>query len=248
MAEQQALYDQKYEDERWEPLRLRPDAVTTNRLDDVVRLLRGKGGRLLEVGCGSGRLLVALAEQFVRLDGFDLSRRRVELGTRVIAERYPHLVDKVRLSVGNGDEPFPYPDAAFDVVIACAVIEHCVNVFSVMDELARVTRPGGHLVVTVPNISYLKHVVDLLRGRLPLTGSPTRDVAYWRVHGWDGQHLHYFTRQSLGDLLRHCGFEPEVWTGDGKYAKYRRWCTNLVGNLTVRARRVAGAAGGSRAL
>jgi hypothetical protein len=42
-------------------------------------------------------------------------------------------------------------------------------------------------------------------------------------------------------LLRHTGFEPLEWTGDGKFAKYRRWCTNLSGNLTVRARRVADA-------
>jgi ubiquinone/menaquinone biosynthesis C-methylase UbiE len=238
VSEQQALYDQKYQDERWEPIRLAPDATSTARVDDVARLLRGKRGKLLEIGCGSGRLLISLAEQFDQLDGFDLAARRVELGSRVIAERYPHLAGKVRLSAGDADQPFPYPDASFDVVIACAVIEHCVNVFTVMDELARVTRPGGHLVVTVPNICYIKHVVDLLRGRLPLTGSPTRDIAYWRKHGWDGQHFHYFSRQSLAALLRHCGFEPEEWTGDGKYARYRRWCTNLVGNLTVRARRV----------
>lgn len=238
MADQQALYDQKYEDERWEPIPLAPDAASTTRFDGVARLLRGLSGRLLEIGCGSGRLLVSLADQFERLEGFDLSARRVELGARMIAERYPHLVGKMRLITGDADRRFPYPDASFDVVIACAVIEHCVNVFSVMDELARVTRPGGHLVVTVPNICYIKHVVDLLRGRLPLTGSPTRDMAYWRKHGWDGQHFHYFSRQSLAALLRHCGFEPEEWTGDGKYAKYRRWFTNLVGNLTVRARRV----------
>lgn len=235
---QEALYNSKYAGEKWEPAVLRPDRVSTSRSDDVARLLRGKTGSLLEIGCGSGRLLVSLAEWFDPVCGFDISARRIQLGRDMIAARMPHLCNRVTLTAGNADEPFPYSDGQFDVVIACAVIEHCVNVFNVMDELARVTRRGGHLIVTVPNICYVKHVFDLARGRLPLTGTPRRDIAYWREHGWDGQHLHYFSKQALADLLVHCGFQPEEWTGDGKYAKYRRWWTNLVGNLTVRSRRV----------
>jgi hypothetical protein len=91
--------------------------------------------------------------------------------------------------------------------------------------------------MTVPNICYIRHVYDLIRGRVPLTGSPSRSIAYWREHGWDGGHFHYFSKQTVAELLQSIGFNAENWTGDGKWAKLRRWYINLVGNLTVRARK-----------
>jgi SAM-dependent methyltransferase len=233
----QETYNAKYRDEEWKPLALQPDRVSATRYDDVARLLRGARGVLCEVGCGSGQLTLALAAQFERATGLDLASVRIARAQQVLAERYPQYADKVKFVVGSADEPFPFPTAAFDVVIACAVIEHCVDVFFVMDEIARVCRPGGCVVLTVPNVCYVKHVLSLLRGQVPLTGSPNRDIRYWRENGWDGGHLHYFSRHALHNLLTHCGFVPEVWTGDGKYAKLRRWATCLVGNLTVRARR-----------
>src|SRR5687768_4590372 len=80
----QALYDRKYGNEVWLPLRLRPSALSTNRYDDVARLLSGAGGRLLEVGCGSGRLTLALAPQFESAVGIDLSRVRIRLARDVL--------------------------------------------------------------------------------------------------------------------------------------------------------------------
>jgi SAM-dependent methyltransferase len=157
--------------------------------------------------------------------------------TEVLSQRYPHLASRVRFMTATADQPMPFADREFDVVVACAVVEHVVDLFTTMDEIARVCKPGGCTVITVPNLAYIKHTVGLLFGQIPLTGSPTRDIAYWREHGWDGGHFHYFTKRALYDLLVHVGFQPEAWTGDGKWAKVRRWGTNLVGNLTVRARR-----------
>jgi SAM-dependent methyltransferase len=234
-------YNVLYEEDRGvlEPLTLRPDAWTTNRYDDAARLLRTEkpGGRMLDIGCSTGRLCVALADRFDELVGIDLADRVVEAGRRLIRERFPRLEPKIRLITASADDPLPFPDRHFDVVIASAVIEHLLSPFAIMDEIARVTRPGGCVIVTVPNLQYVKHVLDLVRGRLPLTGTDRRDIEHFRRHGWDGHHFHYFTRSSLAALLRHAGFEPEAWTGDGRWARLRRWFQPLVGNLTVRARR-----------
>lgn len=235
----QQMYDFKYSQEQWRPLALCPHALSTNRYDDIARLLRHEaaGGKCLDVGCGSGRLLLALADHFDEATGIDLSRGRIARAEQALNDHYPELIGKVRFLHGDGEETLPFSDGEFDVVIMCAILEHVVDVFGLMDEAARVCRRGGCLLMTVPNICYLRHVKDLLIGRLPMTGAPNRDVQAWRHHGWDGAHLHYFSKASLADLLRHVGFEPEKWTGDGRYAKWRRWCTNLVGSLTVRARR-----------
>lgn len=237
MGDLQAMYDEKYRHEEWKPLTLRPDALSANRYDDTFRLLKGETGKLLEIGCGSGQLAMALGPHFDEVTGVDLSRVRIERATAVLQERYPELARKVRFVVGDGDKPLPFPDKSFDVVVACAIIEHVVDIFGLMDEIARVCKPGGCVVLTVPNICYVRHVWDQLLGRVPLTGSPKREIAYWRVHGWDGGHFHYFSKATTRDFLRHVGFEPEAWTGDGKFSRLRRWYINFVGTLTVRARR-----------
>ncbi|MFO0859491.1 MAG: methyltransferase domain-containing protein [Phycisphaerales bacterium] len=234
----QKAYNIKYPGEKLPPPpTLRPDAMSTNRNDDVARLLRGENGRVLEIGCNTGGLTAALSGQFEHITGIDISSTAVEAARRR-AERDHALRDKLSFEVASADQPLPFADKSFDVVLGIAVLEHLVFIYEALDEWHRVCKPCGSLILCVPNVAYIKHVFDLIRGRQPLTGTPSGDPAYCREHGWDGHHLHYFTKSSLTGLLRHVGFEPEVWTGDGAYAKLRRWNINLVGNLTVRARRL----------
>lgn len=236
---QQALYDHQYRNEEWHPLRLRPDAWSTRRYDDVARLLAAEGGRLLEVGCGAGQLSLALAARFDRVVGLDLSPLRVERARQALRQRFPAYEGKVEFMQGDLEERLPFEDGQFDVVVACAVLANLIDVFRIVDEMARVCRPGGALVISVPNICYVKHVWHLLLGRIPLTGIPISDISYWREYGWDGGHLHYFSKPMVRDLLVDAGFVPEAWTGNGRLAKARRWHGNLVGAITVRARRGA---------
>jgi 2-polyprenyl-3-methyl-5-hydroxy-6-metoxy-1,4-benzoquinol methylase len=231
------LYNDKYRNEVWTPLVLRPDGWSTNRFDDVARLLKGLRGRALDVGCGSGRLTMAVAEQFDAIVGVDLSPVRIAQARAALDQHFPALRNRVEFHVTRGENRLQYETGSFDVVIACAVIEHVVDVFGAVSELARVCRLGGFLVLCVPNICYVRHVAALLLGRVPLTGSPTRYVRSWKHEGWDGGHLHYFSRRALADLLVLEGFLPGRWTGDGKWAKLRRWYPNFVGSLTVLARR-----------
>lgn len=235
----QEVYNETYLDEDMlAPVVARPDAVSTNRVDDATRLLDGHlRGSLLEVGGSTGRFGLAFEKHFDRIVVTDIADRYIRMGEEDVRKNHSQIASKFEFAAVNIDEGLPYADASFDVVLALAVIEHVIDPFHALDEIARVTKPGGTFVMTVPNIAYLKHVVDLLRGRLPLTGAHRRDMPGMREAGWDGHHFHYFTKSSLGDLLRHTGFEPEVWTSDGKWAKFRRWWLPLCGNLTVRARR-----------
>lgn len=231
-------YNIKYPGEKLPPAPvLRPHAVSTSRNDDVARLLRDEKGSVLEIGCNTGSLSEALAGRFEHITGIDISSTAVDAARRR-AESKPELREKLDFHVASADQPLPFADKSFDVVLGIAVLEHLVFIYEALDEWRRVCKPGGSLILCVPNVAYVKHVVDLVRGRQPMTGSPSRDAEYCREHGWDGHHLHYFTKSSLTSLLRHVGFEPEEWTGDGAYAKYRRWYINFVGNLTVRARRL----------
>jgi ubiquinone/menaquinone biosynthesis C-methylase UbiE len=150
------LYEQKYLEAKFTPFLPNPDAVTTSRLDDVFRLLRGNTGCLLEIGSGSGAFCMAIAEQFDQVVGIELAEVRVALAREALQAHYPQMVDKVAFVAGNADEPLPFADKSFDSVVACAVLEHVVDIYKFMDEAARVCKPGGTLIMTVPNVAYIK--------------------------------------------------------------------------------------------
>lgn len=64
-------------------------------------------------------------------------------------------------------EPFPFPPASFDLVVANQILEHTKELFWIFDQVGRVLEDGGHLVVGVPNIAALHNRVLLLLGRQP---------------------------------------------------------------------------------
>lgn len=195
-----------------------PRKGLTGRDLDVYPLLEGVRGKLLEYGCGSGSLLLGLAreERFVQCYGVDIS----ETALRKIADAWSGLADgadqagKVKLGTPVGDLLTDIPSGTFDVVISVATIEHVLNPYIVLDELHRIARPDGVLICSVPNYAYLKHRLQLLFGIQPRTGTD-EPVENWRKEGWDGMHLHTFTKSSFEVLLKDCGWRPFQWLGCG---------------------------------
>ncbi|HJQ83192.1 MAG TPA: methyltransferase domain-containing protein [Candidatus Binatia bacterium] len=101
-------------------------------------------------------------------------------------------------------EPFPYDDAAFDLVLWCEVLEHLTaDPVHALAEIHRVLRPGGHLLVTTPNVTSVAHIAALLRG----------ENVYDPYHlgaGFRGtRHSREYTREELYALVAGCGFGVE---------------------------------------
>jgi SAM-dependent methyltransferase len=106
---------------------------------EVGRLNLPDGARILDAGCGSGRMLDELS-QFGEVAGVDLSP------SAVAAARARGHTSVWRARV----EELPFADASFDLVTCLDVIEHTPDDVRAMRELFRVTRPGGRLLVTAP--------------------------------------------------------------------------------------------------
>ncbi len=106
----------------------------------AARLLeaRGAAGTLLDAGCGTGDLWRTVSGRFTSCTGVD-------------AVRYPGLPDDVRFLAADLDGRLPLEDASVDTAAAIEVIEHLENPRAFMRELARVTKPGGWIVLTTPN-------------------------------------------------------------------------------------------------
>jgi ubiquinone/menaquinone biosynthesis C-methylase UbiE len=100
------------------------------------------GQRILDAGCGSGPLFEALRDRGAIVTGFDKSTGMLELARR-------RLGDGADLQVADLGSPLPFPDGAFDDVIACLVLHYLEDWTEPLAELRRVLKPGGRLIVAV---------------------------------------------------------------------------------------------------
>jgi len=224
----------------WDPL-----AGLIGRDLQIFPLLKEGQGTLLEYGFGSGSLLFTAAQRcnYSKVIGIDISDVVIERANENLAAVEEEWPSKIEFSLSQEEKISHIPDESVDVTVSVATLEHVLDVYTVLDELHRVTKPGGILVCSVPNYVYLKYRLQILFGRLPITGT-NKPIAQWREAGWDGMHIHTFTRSALDILLRDCGWHPQKWTGWGTKAPWlfrfrQRFPQLLSGELIVMSKRVS---------
>jgi ubiquinone/menaquinone biosynthesis C-methylase UbiE len=105
-----------------------------------------QAGQAADLGCGPGYLVAALAQAApgLQVTGIDLSDEML-----LEAERYARrfgLEDRVAFKKGDVAE-IPFPDASLDLVVSTLSLHHWSNPAAVLDEIARVLRPGGSFLV-----------------------------------------------------------------------------------------------------
>lgn len=111
----------------------------------IIEAAQPLSGRILEAGTGKGHFAVALARLGYRLVSFDLSEEQLQVAGENLASQ--GLSDWVELRKENG-ESLSFPDASFDVVFSVNMVHHLENPFRVLQELTRVLKPGGKLVIS----------------------------------------------------------------------------------------------------
>lgn len=101
------------------------------------------GAKLLDIGCGTGRLLELVAPRVAQAIGVDASRDMLALARTRLAER-----GLAHCAVRQADMyRLPLPDAGFDVVTLQMVLHYAEDPAAALAEAARVLKPGGHLVL-----------------------------------------------------------------------------------------------------
>jgi len=141
----------------------------------------GRGRRVLDLGCRYG----ALTRHY--LDGNEVVG--VDVDRDALAKVAALGVQAVWADV---EEPLPFDDASFDVVVAGELLEHLRHPQRLVRDVRRVLRPGGSFVGSIPNVYRLKNRLLFLAGREP-------DFAT------DPTHLHVYSERDLRTLL--AGFE-----------------------------------------
>jgi SAM-dependent methyltransferase len=140
----------------------------------------------LDLGCGDGRLTTSLRANSVT--AADVS----QVALRRAARRLPGA----EIASIVPDEPLPFVDGEFELVLCVETIEHVRDVQLFLSEIRRVLRPGGGLALTTPE-----------HGR--------RTALRALLNGFESEfdplspHLRFFTRTSLERLLDAMGFTVE---------------------------------------
>jgi len=154
-------------------------------------------GRLLDIGCGNGRLLLMAKRRGWRVKGLELS-----------ADMAAWAAERVGCEVLTDDflklEPVPEDREAFDVISLRHVLEHLPEPLLAMQKIGALLRPGGLLLVEMPNIE----------------GWSKRWVRFSARHGlhqrrfppgYAAGHACEYSRQSYAALLARSGFKLMRW-------------------------------------
>ncbi|MDP2905293.1 MAG: methyltransferase domain-containing protein [Candidatus Omnitrophota bacterium] len=161
------------------------------RVKRIIRSASGyQGKRVLEVGCGAGNILEKLPIE--NLFGIDISdyllkRAGIRLGK------------KAWLSQGNA-ESMPFKDGSFDLAICTEVIEHTQNPAVLLASINSVLKPGGKLVISIPNEKLINFLKRLYFAFLRKAGSGAKyEIARKMNEEW---HLHEFKLAGFVGLLK----------------------------------------------
>ncbi len=147
----------------------------------IISLAGQPGKRVLEVGCGDGRLVLAISRRGARAKGIDISKVAIEtarqIGARQKLDVEFEAADAIELAEA---------DQSFDFVLSSDMVEHLnpEQVVRHLQEVRRVLRPGGAYIVSLP------------------AWEPPEKV--------DPLHLGNYHPHEFAGLLRKAGFFPEL--------------------------------------
>lgn len=120
----------------------------------VLALLDGLEGRVLDYGCGWGDLTWAIAKTHPDVIGVDVAPERIAFAR----EEYAPLRFEVCPAQG-----LPFADASFDVVASIVVVPFVPDPDAYLEDVRRVLRPGGHLIIATKTWPLLRRIYRRLR-------------------------------------------------------------------------------------
>lgn len=188
--------------------------------------------RLLDVGCGDGikTWLFAKAARTNKVVGVDIKKQDVTF-------------ECVEADLENG---ITIGASLFDVVTSYHVIEHISRTDLLVQEIYRILRPGGYLVMATPNLASGRVILELLMNKQPNTAHVSD---YFIIRGDPGGcwrksigylHRRLFTIEGLVRLLTYYGFKIEATRGTGYGPLPLSWLPRglYAADIIVKARKV----------
>lgn len=164
------------------------------------------GEDILDVACGRAKDALDLARSGARLMGIEASDTMLQR-----AVEYMGAANRGKVKLARSlAEHLPFVDRAFDKVVCKGAMDHFVDLKAAMAEMARITKPDGHVIIAIANFESLTcrlgRALWPLRARL--TGHPLEPHPFWEP---PADHNHKFDLKVLTDLMNSsCRLEKVV--------------------------------------
>jgi SAM-dependent methyltransferase len=154
---------------------------------DLLARIAPDAKSILEFGCGEAPLGAALKQrQKCRVVGIEIDPRAAAVARKRIDDVY----------CGDAREIVSLIREKFDWIIGGDIVEHIDEPWSFLSDLRKVAAPGGHLLLSIPNIAHAAVVSDLIRGRF--------DYVYMGLTCVG--HLRFFTKRTIEEMLSIAGW------------------------------------------
>jgi O-antigen biosynthesis protein len=151
--------------------------------------IKEKNKSILDIGCGTGALgLYFRTNQNCNVFG-------IEINNAAYLEAKKNLDDVIKANIETLD--IPYDNNQFDYIIMGDVLEHLINPMGTINKIIKLLKPGGKILITVPNVRHWSILISLI----------FKDK--WKYESWgllDYTHLRFFTKKSLQEMLNDSGF------------------------------------------
>mgnify|MGYP001589649418 CR=1 FL=1 len=156
------------------------------------------GAKILDVGCGfTGEFLHRVEEKISNSYGVDM----------FVDQAFS--TNKIKLIEHNLNFGLPFPDNEFDMVVSLANLEHMERPEKILEEIRRVLKPGGRLILTAPTL-YAKPVLELMARLNIVDRQEIKD------------HKRYFNKKTLCDHCDEAGFSLF------RHAYFEFWMNNFL--------------------
>ena len=186
---------------------------------EVAKRLLSEGERILDIGCWGG-------ESTVKMGVFQKFRKvyAVDLPIESVNKAKERGMKAFRVDLNK--EKLPFDNNYFDTVTCLAVLTQVFDLYSLIWEIYRVLKPGGDLIISVPNIASFSNRIRILCGRRPVASLDP---------GYNGGVLHNFTLYDVCKFLKHSNFKVVIKKSTGGWMKLKRlWLSLLSGELVIK--------------
>ena len=146
----------------------------------------------MDLGCGEGIIGECIQQLGFKVIGCDKSYNAIKNA-------------KIKVILCDLEEKIPVENSSFDIVLAAEIIEHILDTDKFIEEIHRVLKPRGKLVITTPNLASLECRISLLLGKKPW-------MIENRVLPHSAGHVRYFTVKEIRKLLEDHNFEVKLIT------------------------------------
>lgn len=189
-----------------------PNSFMAPKIYEYVQMLKGvqlkKSDVALDIGCGEGTLTFTIGKSIQKIIGVDINAHTIESAKLKAKE----LEGKVNSEfICQKLEKLGFKEASFDKIVSFSVIEHIPNYLEIFQEIFKILKPNGELIISVDSFSHFDKNMRSIHEK-------TFDVQK------------YFAKDELYQLLQNLGFRDIQITPIFKSTFAEKWFIRVMNN------------------